>query len=313
MSLDLQQPEVIITHDADLDGLTSGLLLVRLAKKLFDADVPLQAWGYEGLTRRPMGEKTAWVCDLNFDKRMDKPGWLIVDHHETPAAPENAQFIHDTSKSAGTLCYELCQEHEIASPELDRLMHLNDVADLYREDDPDFTLATDYAQLVKSYGFWNFKAVIDDRIEAILDHPLLAIIEAKRKIETPIGRDWSKKKVEAITPDLGYVPISVGNINAIVHDLLLDDDIPYKVLMTAFKKAKGPVLVSFRSRNGEALPIARKLQGGGHPNACGATLPGSVRNVGEALGHLKHTLNPKPKKEAPLNNLESLFDGIDVE
>ena len=312
MSQALSQPEVIITHDADLDGLTSGLLLVRLAKKIFGKKVPLQAWGYEGLARRPMGEKAAWVCDLNFDKRMDKPGWLIVDHHETPNHPEKAQFIHDTTKSAGTLCYELCKEHGIESPKLDRLVHLNNVADLYHEDDPDFTLATDYAQLVKSYGFWNLKALIEDQLEPLLDHPLLDVIKVKREIETPIGRDWSRKKVEQITPDLGYVPISVGNINAIVHELLQADDIPYKVLMTMFKKAKGPVLASFRSRNGEALPIAKKLQGGGHPNACGATLPSSVRNIWDAVDYLKSTLNPKPKKDAPLNNLEALFDGLDV-
>lgn len=307
------QPEVIITHDADLDGLTSGLLLVRLAKKLFGKDVPLQAWGYEGLTRRPMGEKTAWVCDLNFDKRMDKPGWLIVDHHETPSRPEKAQFIHDTTKSAGTLCYELCREHGIESPELDRLVRLNDIADLYHEDDPDFTLATDYAQLVKSYGFWNLKALIEDNLESLLDHPLLEVIKVKRNIETPLGRDWSKKKIEQITLDLGYAPISVGNINAIVHDLLLDEDVPYKILMTMFKKARGPVLISFRSRNGEALPIAKRLNGGGHPNACGATLPGSVRNIWEAVEYLKSTLNPKPKKDAPLNNLESLFDDVKLD
>ncbi len=313
MTSDLRQPEVIITHDADLDGLTSGLLLVRLAKKLFDADVPLQAWGYEGLTRRPMGEKTAWVCDLNFDKRMDKPGWLIVDHHETLNRPEKAQFIHDTSKSAGTLCYELCQTQELNTPKLDRLVHLNDIADLYREDEADFTVATDYAQLVKAYGFWNLKALIEDDLEALIDHPLLEVIRVKREVETPLGLNWSKTKIEELTPELGHVPISVGNINAIVHDLLQDKDVPYKVLMTMFKKARGPVLVSFRSLNGEALPIAKKLQGGGHPNACGATLPSSVRNLWEAVEYLKNTLNPKPKKGAALNSLEALFDGVNVD
>jgi len=29
------------------------------------------------------------------------------------------------------LCYELCQEHGIGSPALDRIMRLNDVSDLF--------------------------------------------------------------------------------------------------------------------------------------------------------------------------------------
>lgn len=37
----LPKPEVILTHESDLDGLLSGALLVRLAQKLFGAEVPL--------------------------------------------------------------------------------------------------------------------------------------------------------------------------------------------------------------------------------------------------------------------------------
>jgi oligoribonuclease NrnB/cAMP/cGMP phosphodiesterase (DHH superfamily) len=300
MRPELLKPDVIITHEADLDGLTSGLLLRRLAKKLHNVDVKLQAWNYDALKRRPMGENIGWVCDLNFDPRMDKPGWLIVDHHDTPKVPEQAGFIHDLTKSAGALCYELCQEHGLGSPELDRLMHLNNVADLYLQDDPDFLLATDYANLVKSYGFWNLKKLIEE------------VISIKRRVEDPLGVAWSKANLEAISPTIGYVPTTVGNNNAIVHELLLDESLPYTVLITIFRKANGLVLASMRSRGNEALPIAQKLQGGGHPNACGATMPRSVKNVWEGIEYLKLTLNPPAKSSAPLNNLDTLFDGIDV-
>ena len=75
-----------------------------------------------------------------------------MDHHATDvAAEEGADLIHDVSKSAGLLCYELCREHGLASPELDRLVHLNNVGDLFLEDDPEFILANDYANLVKIY------------------------------------------------------------------------------------------------------------------------------------------------------------------
>ena len=38
----LPKPEVIITHESDLDGFLSGLLLQRLAKHLFGAEVRLE-------------------------------------------------------------------------------------------------------------------------------------------------------------------------------------------------------------------------------------------------------------------------------
>ena len=69
------------------------------------------------------------------------------------------------SKSAGLLCYELCRQQGLGSPALDRLVHLNNVADLFLEDDPDFELACDYANLVKIYQFWNLHALIGGEIE----------------------------------------------------------------------------------------------------------------------------------------------------
>ena len=71
------------------------------------------------------------------------------------------------------------------------------------------------------------------------------------------------------------------------------------------------VIASFRSRNGEALKTAEKFQGGGHANAAGAMLPKSIRNIPDAVEYLRQVLNPK--KGTPLNNLESLFAGIEAE
>ena len=41
--LTLPKPEVIITHESDLDGFVAGLLLQRLAMQLYGEKVPLQA------------------------------------------------------------------------------------------------------------------------------------------------------------------------------------------------------------------------------------------------------------------------------
>ena len=95
-----------------------------------------------------------------------------------------------------------------------------------------------------------------------------------------------------------------------MHQLLERQETRFPILVTLFKRSNNLVIASFRSRNGEALKIAEKLQGGGHANASGATLPKSVRNIQDGVNYLRQVLNPK--KEAPLNSLESLFNSIDM-
>ena len=308
----LPRPEVILTHESDLDGFVSGLLLKRLAKKIFGADVPLQAWHNHSWRQRSLQEKSAWVCDLAFEQRLDKPNWVVIDHHTTDVPPKNATLIHDLNKSAGLLCYELCQQQGLGTPALDRLIHLNNVADLFLEDDPDFMLASDYANLVKTYQFWNLAELIEENPEKLIDHPLLEVMAVKRRIEDPIGFAWSKINVAEISPAVGLVNTVIGNTNQIVHQLLEQKATRYPALITLFRRGNGIVLVSLRSRNGEALKIAEKLQGGGHANACGATLPRSIQNIPDAIGYLRQLLNPSPKKDGPLNSLESLFDSIEL-
>ena len=307
----LPKPDVILTHESDLDGMVSGVLLQRLARKIFDTEVPLEAYHYNTWRQREPKEASAWVCDLSFEPRLDKANWLIIDHHATEAMPKKAQMVHDLNKSAGLLCYELCREHGMGSPELDRLIQLNNVADLFLEDDPEFILANDYASLVKVYQFWNLHALINGQLERLLDHPLLEVMAVKRRVEDPLGFEWSKENVVSISQTVGCVDTVVGNNNLIVHQLLETGATPYPVLLTLFRRPSGMIIASFRSRNGEALKVAEKLQGGGHANACGATLPKAIRTIPDAVGYLRQVLNPLLRKETPLNSLESLFASIE--
>lgn len=308
---ELPKPEVIITHESDLDGYVAGVLLQRLAKKIHGADVPLEAYHYNYWKQRELREKAAWVTDFTFESRLDRPGWAVIDHHAMEVAPKNARLIHDLTKSAGLLCYELCREHGLATPALDRIVHLNNVADLFLEEDPDFALACDYANLVKVYQFWNLHALIGSEIEKLLDHPLLEVMAVKRRVEDPLGLAWSRKCVTEISPTVGHVETVIGNTNLIVHQLLEAQATKYPVLVTLFKRANNLVIASFRSRNGEALKVAEKFQGGGHANAAGAILPKSVRNIPDAMEYLRQVLQPKTAA-APLGTLESLFAGIEV-
>jgi oligoribonuclease NrnB/cAMP/cGMP phosphodiesterase (DHH superfamily) len=306
----LSRPEVIITHESDLDGLLSGVLLRRLAQKLFKTDVRLEAYHYNTWRQRELRERSGWVADLTFEARLDKANWVIIDHHATEIPAKSATLIHELGKSAGLLCYELCQQNELGSPALDRLVHLSNVADLFLEDDPDFVLATDYANLVKIYQFWNLFALIGGEIEKLLDHPLLEVMAVKRRIEDPLGLAWSRENITPISPTVGFVDTVLGNNNLIVHQLLEQKATHYPVLLTLCRRANATVIASLRSRNGEALKIAEKLQGGGHANACGATLPRAVKTIPDGINYLRQVLNPKP--DEPLNSLETAFASLNL-
>ncbi|HXU78562.1 MAG TPA: DHH family phosphoesterase [Methylomirabilota bacterium] len=305
----LPRPEVIITHESDLDGFVAGVLLQRLARKLFNAEIRLEAWNYNFWRQRELREKSGWVTDLTFEARLDKPNWVVIDHHVTDTPPKTATLIHDVNKSAGLLCYELCRQHGLDSPQLDRLVHLNNVADLFLEDDPDFVLATDYANLVKIYQFWNLLTLIDGELEALLDHPLLEVMAVKRRVEDPIGLAWSRENISEISPTVGFVDTILGNSNLIVHQLLEQGATKFPVLLTLIRRGNGMIIASLRSRNGEALKVAEKLQGGGHANACGATLPRSLKNIPDAVGYLRQLLNPKKDS---INSLESVFASLEA-
>lgn len=311
MTIPLPRPEVIITHESDLDGLVAGVLLHRLAAKLFGVHVRLEAVNYNYWRQRELRERSGWIADITFETRMDRPNWVIFDHHVTDAPAKTATLFHDLDKSAGLLCYELCKEYGLGSPQLDRLVHLSNVADLFLEDDPDFVLASDYANMVKSYQFWNLHALLEGEIEKLLDHPLLEVMAIKRRIENPLGLAWSKRNIIEISPTVGYVETVIGNTNLIVHQLLEQQATRFPVLITLFRRGNGVMIASLRSRNGEARKVAEKLQGGGHANACGATLPRSVKNTADAVAYLRQALNPRP--DAGLNNLESAFASVEAE
>lgn len=305
----LPEPEIIFTHESDLDGFVAGLLLKRLAQKLFNKDIPLKAYHYGAWENFDIRHQQAWITDLTFEKRFDREGWLIVDHHSYSHQPQKARLVHNPEKSAGSLAYELCKENGIQSEELDRIVHYNNLADLFIKDDGAFDIATDYASIIKVYGFWSIYSIIEGKLESLLDHPLLKIASLKREIENPIGFEWSSKNIIEITDQVALVKTTIGNINLIIDRMLEEKTTPHPVLLTLNKRSNGPMTTSLRSRNGEALDFAKKLQGGGHPNACGASLPKIIHHIPDAIDYLKNSLNP-PALEASPNAVEDLFKSL---
>ena len=137
----------------------------------------------------------------------------------------------------------------IKTDKLDRLVHLSNVADLYLSEDPDFELAVDYANLVKVYGFWNLHHLVEGDVERLLDHPLLEVIQTKRRIENPMGLAWSRGRISRVTDELGVVDTVVGDSNRTVHDLLEEEAQVVSGSATMFQKVNRQD-GEFRSREG---------------------------------------------------------------
>ena len=310
---DLPKPEIIVTHDGDLDGLLSGMLLQKLSATLYGEEVRLLGYQTHAWHSRCLRENSAWVSDLAFEDRMDRHNWVVVDHHITNTTPTKARLVHDESKSACMLAYGLCREHGLESEKFDRLVHLANVGDLFLQDDPEFELANDHGSLVKTYGFWNMYSIVDGDPEKLLDHPLLEVMRVKREVEDPMGLKWSRQNIQEITPEVGLVKTVVGNSNVILNKLLREDSQPYKILLTLNRIGNNQFMVSLRSSEGGALRIAKQLQGGGHANAAGAALPKSVQRVADAVDYLKTALNPitNAQENVP-DNLESLFESAKI-
>ena len=126
-----------------------------------------------------------------------------------------------------------------------------------------------------------------------------------------MGLNWSRQNIQQISPTIGLVKTVVGNSNVILHRLLGDAGVSYRVLLTLNRIGGNQFMVSLRSSDGEALPVARQLQGGGHPNAAGAALPKSVQRVADAVDYLIKALNPIDDSDGPVGlNTEALFENV---
>jgi nanoRNase/pAp phosphatase (c-di-AMP/oligoRNAs hydrolase) len=138
-------------------------------------------------------------------------------------------------------------------------------------------------------------------------------MRVKRVVEDPMGLNWSRQNIQQISPTVGLVKTVVGNSNVILHRLLGEPNMSHRVLLTLNRIGGNQFMVSLRSSDGEALPVAKQLQGGGHPNAAGAALPKSVQRAADAVEYLKKALSPIDQPGALVkNNIESLFDNAEI-
>ena len=191
---------------------------------------------------------------------MDKPNWAMIDRHATETPAKSAHLIHDLNKSAGLLCYELCKEQGMGSPELDRLVHLTTWRTCFWR-----TTRFHAGQRLRQprQGVPVLERALADpgRIEALLDHPLLEVMAVKRRIENPLGFAWSRENVSQISPTVGCVDTIIGNNNLIVHQLLKQKASPYPVLLTLFRRPRAWSRETAQPQ-WRSVKVAEKLQGG---------------------------------------------------
>jgi len=119
----------------------------------------------------------------------------------------------------------------------------------------------------------------------------------KRRVEDPLGFEWSRRNVVEIRATVVSWTRLSGNTNLIVHQLLEQKATRYPVLITLFRRANGLVIASLRSRGAKPWP-GRAAAGWRAPNACGATLPRSVRSIPDAILYLQRVLNPRAAERA---------------
>ena len=214
--------------------------------------------------------------------------------------PRAAQLIHNVGKSASLLAYELCRARTISSsPALDRLVHFSNIADFFLPDAPDFILSTDYANLVKIYGFWNVLELIHGNLEnAAQSSPAPG-----NGGETSRGKSYrlrvgSKSRVQRVALEVGYVETVVGNANSIVHRML--DEKVYALIRSCSPctaKETDVMVVSLRSRTGEALKVCGKIPWRRTPKRSGIHATKVRAELRDALEYLRRTLDPFKQEE----------------
>jgi len=95
----LPKPEVILTHESDLDGFLSACCS-NVWPNPFRNEVPLEAYHYQAWKQRELRERSAWVADFTFEARLDKIDWVIIDHHPTDMRLKCAGSFTTSNKSA---------------------------------------------------------------------------------------------------------------------------------------------------------------------------------------------------------------------
>lgn len=308
-----KMPSRIYSHEADLDGFVSGNILYHISKYLFGESPKIKYINYDRLNNISADEnEIIWVSDLNYNKSMDDKinGLMfIIDHHKwepdpidcTPDHPfcDKIYYIHDTTKSASLLCFELLKEivnnsddnsnkeyYQKYIEDIKNLVIQTNIGDIFKYNSTDELIeARSYARyfndVIKPY-LYCAETILNCKKEDLLPSFYKSYKKTKyyNKYKAELNQllllyeDELNKKQNEIHPGIYNIQYIKGD-HSMIFNILLEK---YKNIKAIITEIKNPNTykwsLSIRSKdNKTAYHIASKyFNGGGHPNASGAVL-----------------------------------------
>lgn len=293
----LEAPALLLTthRNADPDGLGSEIALYYLLKTLgkdvlianpdqaaprlhfIDPEGVIQV--YADLAAH-LGERTVVVVDNSDLERIlevrqairpDHSNLVIIDHHDGSTPDLKITFQDPTSASTSEIIFQLYKEAQITpSPTAARALYAGLIADTgnfrYRKTTPDSHRMA--AQLLE------LGVLPADISEQILWGFGIKRLELKRLVYSQLGFHGNER-IAYFALDLVAENLSVPDLDqleGVINELLEVQQIQIALLFTRRKSSL--TRVSGRSRGDiDLLPAVEAYGGGGHKNACGATIP----------------------------------------
>jgi len=277
-----------IIYHRDMDGVASAAAILELVEV---ADCRSIQYGEEpyGVIGDLNKDLTLYIVDFSFSRELTLEiaskvkKMIIIDHHETAEKnlkdieneADNIKCIFDMAESGATLCFKYLLDH--------------------CEDKNDIMMNKELFNYVKDRDLWYwampFSKEINEHLSLEVDVREVSSFEKfnmvfNRDKSQAVGRSLLKKtqqSVESKTKDIEklrrvvikgqefLILNSTSTISEIGNEICKKYQIPS---MQYFILENNDVVFSFRSINelGPVNGVAKALGGGGHPNACGATV-----------------------------------------
>lgn len=209
------------------------------------------------------------IDDLQSYVLEDKSNLIIIDHHDGMQADQKSIFAFPNCGSSCEIVYELL---EIAgftmNPSIAAALYAGIVADTgnfrYRK-----TTARTHEIAAKLLRFGVNPA---DMAEKIFENTPLARLLLKKKLYSNLIIEQGRLAYFKVRrEDLEALGLSMEDTEGLVNELIESESILTGILFT--ERQPQLTKVSVRSRgNTNMLAAVQKFGGGGHKNACGATL-----------------------------------------
>ncbi|MBL8021464.1 MAG: bifunctional oligoribonuclease/PAP phosphatase NrnA [Leptospirales bacterium] len=210
------------------------------------------------------------IDDLQAYVREDKSNLVIIDHHDGMLADNRIMFAFPSTGSSCEVVFELMSLAGVEPTEsVARSLYAGIVADTgnfrYRKTD---SRTHEIAAKLMRFGINPA-----DVAEKLFENSPLARLLLKKKLYAGMVIEQGRLAYFKIRKsDIIELGLSLDDLDGVVNELIESDDIQAGILFT--EREAQQTKVSVRSRGSiNMLASVEKYGGGGHKNACGATIP----------------------------------------